>query len=719
MRPTFIAAAAAGAALAATPSAVAAEAAPTAAPTTEIVVLGSQLRNVELSGVASSVTVLDAQTIDAASHQHFQELTALVPNLNLSGEGSRARYYQIRGTGELEQYEGAPNPSVGFIIDDIDLSDIGGVATTYDLQTIEVLRGPQGTRYGANALAGLIYIRSAAPTPTPEGGIQLTAGSDETAGLGGFASGPVPGTGDELLYRIAVHNYGSDGFRHNDYLGRDDTARRDEFTARGKLRWQPADEFNAELTGLVVDLDNGYDDFAIENGYTTHSDDPGRDTQHTNAGALRLNLGPGEWAELISITTYAKSDIGYGFDADWGNPEYWAPYVYSFVQDFDRQRTTWSQELRLVSAPGTAVEWVGGLYLLNLSESNQRYDQGFCAADTCGEEIALDQTTSSRYRASNLAAYGEVRLPVATATQLALGLRWEQRRASYADSADARFSPTDRMLGGDVALIRELGSATTGWLKVARGYKAGGFNPSLAGIDFDEFPDLVVEPGQVEFEPEYLWNYEAGIRLAPLASRWNLAASVFYQDREDLQIKVPVQLRLGDPTTFVFFTDNADSGRTYGLELEGTWQPVDPLTLGVALGLLDTEIQEFDTRPELEGRELAHAPRYTFALYASWQNADGWFFRADYTGKDEFAIDYCQSPDCNDPRTPAYQLLDLRAGRRWDGVTVELWLKNALDEEYVTRGFYFGNEPPDFAPTFYTRLGDPRRAGLTVSYAFP
>jgi len=698
---------------------VAAEAAPTAAARPEIVVLASQLREVELSGVASSVTVLDAATIDAASHQHFQELTALVPNLNLSGEGSRARYYQIRGTGELEQYEGAPNPSVGFIIDDIDLSDIGGVATTYDLQSIEVLRGPQGTRYGANALAGLIYIRSNQPTATPTGGLQLTAGTDETAGLGGFASGPVPGTGDELLYRVALHNYGSDGFRTNDYLGRDDTTRRDEFTARGKLLWQPADGFSAELTGLLVDLDNGYDDFAIDNGYTTHSDQPGRDTQRTNAGALRLNLGAGDWAELISITTYARSEIGFGFDADWGNPEFWAPYVYSFLQDFDRERTTWSQELRLLSAPGAAVEWVGGLYLLNLSEANQRLDQGFCDLDTCGVEISLDQTANSRYRATNLAAYGEVRWPVAVATQLALGLRWEQRRARYADSSQARFSPTDRMLGGELSLVRELGPATTGWLKVARGYKAGGFNPSLAGLDFEAFPDLAVAPGQVEFEPEYLWNYEAGLRLAPPASRWNLAASVFYQDRSDLQIKVPVQLRPGDPTTFVFFTDNADSGRTYGLELESTWQPLDPLTLGLALGLLDTEIRRFDTRPELEGRELAHAPLYTFAVSAGWQNPTGWFARADYTGKDEFAIDYCQSPDCNDPTTPAYQLLDLRAGRQWDGITVELWLKNALDEQYVTRGFYFGNEPPAFAPTFYTRLGDPRRAGLTITIAFP
>ena len=89
--------------------------------------------------------------------------SAAFPNLNLSGEGSRARYFQLRGVGELEQYDGAPNPSIGFIVDDIDFSGLGSIATLFDIDRVEVLRGPQGTRYGANALGGLVYMRSQAP----------------------------------------------------------------------------------------------------------------------------------------------------------------------------------------------------------------------------------------------------------------------------------------------------------------------------------------------------------------------------------------------------------------------------------------------------------------------------------------------------------------------------------------------------------------------------
>ena len=148
--------------------------------TPEIVVLASQLREAELATVPVSVTQLDTAEIGAASLQHVEELTSLVPNFNWSGEGSRARYFQIRGTGELEQYDGAPNPSVGFVIDDIDLSGIGAVATTFDLKGIEVLRGPQGVRYGANALAGLIYVQGNEPTSTPVAELELSGGSDDT-----------------------------------------------------------------------------------------------------------------------------------------------------------------------------------------------------------------------------------------------------------------------------------------------------------------------------------------------------------------------------------------------------------------------------------------------------------------------------------------------------------------------------------------------------------
>ena len=100
---------------------------------------------------------------------------------------------RFAASGELEQYEGAPNPSVGFIIDDIDFSGIGSIATLFDLQQIEILRGPQGSRYGANALAGLVYVQSAEPTDAFSGTVRLGAGGDNALTAGMALGGPIGG----------------------------------------------------------------------------------------------------------------------------------------------------------------------------------------------------------------------------------------------------------------------------------------------------------------------------------------------------------------------------------------------------------------------------------------------------------------------------------------------------------------------------------------------
>ena len=115
-----------------------------------------------------------------------------VPNLNWAGGTSRPRYFQIRGIGEREQYEGAPNPSVGFLIDDIDFSGIGMPATLFDVERIEVLRGPQGMRYGANALAGLIVMRGAASRQTSSASRPKRRSASTTSeSVGAVATGPV------------------------------------------------------------------------------------------------------------------------------------------------------------------------------------------------------------------------------------------------------------------------------------------------------------------------------------------------------------------------------------------------------------------------------------------------------------------------------------------------------------------------------------------------
>ncbi len=673
----------------------------------EEIVVTAAFRDTALEALPVSVSVLDRDELRATTEQHFEEAIRQIPNLNLSGEGSRARYFQLRGVGELEQYEGSPNPSIGFVVDDIDFSGLGSVGTLFDVDRVEVLRGPQGTRYGANALGGLIYMRSLAPTPELAADFEATMGSDGAAALGAAVGGPI---NDALGYRASVHHYRSNGFRDNVYLGRDDTYGRDELTARGKLSWSAGDAVTVDVATLYVDIDNGYDAWAIDNGFRTYSDKPGRDAQRSAAASVRVSAELGR-VDLVSITSVADTDAVFSFDADWGNAEYWAPYVYDYVTSNDRERRTMSQEFRVLSKPGAMAagrgQWLLGVYALDLTESNDHSDVGmdniFC--DPC----TLDSSVRSDYDATNLALFGEVQIDVTERLSVTAGVRWERREADYVDSTGNRFGPADDMLGGELAADWRLAARRFAYVRLARGYKAGGFNVALAGQDFGIVDNL--SPENIEFDPESMTSLEAGVRATSSSGRLRVDVGVFAARRDDEQIKIPLQLRLGDPSSFLFVTANAERGELSGLEGAIEWQINDRVALSSTVGALRATVERFSLYPGLEGREQAHAPHYTYSVGASYRASIGWWARLDVSGMDAFYFDYS-----HDQRSSAYGIVDLSAGRNWGAWSVKLWARNLLDEEYAVRGFYFGNEPPDFPATLYTRLGDPRHYGVTLNY---
>src|SRR5690606_34164502 len=566
----------------------------------EEIVVTAEFREAEALALPRSVSVLGAGELDAARLQHFEEITLLVPNLNWSGEGSRARYFQIRGIGELEQYEGAPNPSVGFLIDDIDFSSLGAVTTLYDVDRVEVLRGPQGTRYGANALGGLVYVRSAAPPETFSADFELTGGNDGTSAYGAAAGGPL---GERAGYRVSLHRYESNGFRDNVYLGRDDTYGRDELSVRAKLRFDPGERVGIEVTALYFDMDNGYDAWTIDNGFDVHSDRPGRDEQRSVAAAVRMTAELDRF-DLVSITGINSTDALFSFDADWGNPDLWSPVVYDFFSRNDRQRDTLNQELRFLSKPGAIAggrgDWLVGVYVLDLEETNDRLDQGVLD-DGVFEPFVLDSPSASEYDATSFAVFGQLGFALTERLELTAGLRWERRDASYTDTYGNAFSPEDRMLGGELSLAWQLADGWTTYARLARGYKAGGFNVSFAGVDFDEVDN--VTPDQIEFDAESLVSLEAGVKGAWLDGRLRADIGVFEARRDDQQIKIPLQLRLGDPSSFLFLTENAEEGRHRGAEATVDWLATESVRLFGSLGWLDTEIVEFSVFSDLEGRE--------------------------------------------------------------------------------------------------------------------
>jgi outer membrane receptor protein involved in Fe transport len=621
-----------------------------------------------------------------------------VPNLNWSAGTSRPRYFQLRGIGELDQFQGAPNASVGFLIDDIDFSGIGMPATLFDLDQVEVLRGPQGTTYGANALAGLISVHTKAPSSEPELRAEATSGDFDTYGAGGVISGPL-GNSSSAAYRLVAQKYSSDGFRHNAFLNRDDTNGYDETTLRGKLHWSPAVALQLDFTTLYVDLDNGYDAFSIDNSRTTLSDKPGRDAQRSLGLATQAQYTGFYPFTLRSVTTFADSDIFYSFDGDWGNDRDWGVFgPYDFTSRFIRNRQTLSEDLRAVSTPGAEIagnaSWLAGLYVLHARENNDQLD-------LYNGDIYTALT--SRYESTNLAGYGEVNIDLAHGTQLRVGARLEHRHADYIDSSGLGFAPGETMAGGHISLEHSLKSRGNLYATLSRGYRAGGFN---IGADIPE--------ARRTFDAEYLWNLETGFKGWAADGRVQAQADVFYMRRTSQQVPTSVQLVPNNPLTFVFFTDNAARGENYGLEASLAWYATRSLELSGSLGLLQTRYigYQFGDR-NLDGREQAHAPQYQFAFAAQYRHPAGFIARLDTQSVDDFYFDAS-----NDERSRPYTLVNLKLGYERRNWAAYAWARNLFNEGYAMRGFYFINDPANPVDQRYVQSGDPRQVGVTLNYSF-
>jgi iron complex outermembrane recepter protein len=695
-----------------------------AAPADELteVVVTATLRASPSALLPQSLSVLDAATLKSAGVQHFGDVLNLVPNLIAAGGTSRPRYFQLRGVGEQEQYQGAPNPSVGFVIDDIDFSGVGMPATLFDAEQIEVLRGPQGTAYGANALAGLINMRTRAAGGEFNARAELTAGDYGThsAGLAiGGGTGAAGAEGAALGWRLAAQQYRSNGFRRDVFLKRNNTNGLDEQLLRGKLHWQMGATVTADLTLMHANLNNGYDAWAIDNTRVTQSDKPGRDSQRSNGAALRITATlPG--GELRSVTSSADSRIVFAFDGDWGNDAFWArqsacvpdPSLcvpYDFTSNTQRQRRTLAQDLRLVGNDehrlAGRVRWLVGAYALRLTEDNAQLD--LYNGD-------VYRQIASAYAATNSALYAQLDWPLSESVSLSSGLRLEQRQAHYSDSDGNRFAPTNHMAGGNLSLQWQRSAQQQRYLTLARGFRAGGFNISTS-----------IPAARRQFRPEYLWNLEAGIKRRSRGGRLSSTAALFYMRRVDQQVSTSLQTDPSDPLTYQFYTDNAARGENAGFEAQLDWHVTERWRLGGSLALLRARYLDFSYNivtydaqgnpkvelRDLSGREQEYAPASQLALKATWQHPRGWFVRMDTQIQSRYFFSAS-----HDQRAEARTLVNLRAGWEQGVWSVSGWLRNAFDANYALHGFYFQNEPPDFATKRYTSPGEPRQIGVTLRY---
>ncbi len=668
----------------------------------EKILVTGDFQKESIQTLSASASLFSDHEINQRGAKFLDEMLASAANVNFTSGASRGRYVQIRGVGLRSQFVDPINPSVGLVIDGINYSGLGGSSLLFDVDQVEIYRGPQGTRFGADALAGMIQMESATPTLDPSVKVQLGAGNYNS-----YEAGIAAGTGitDDTAVRASIYQRESDGYVENRYLNKD-TQQQDELVSRFKLHSQLTNSLRTELSVHYIDINNGYDAFTLDNSRYSVADEPGEDNQESIAVGLANTYTGFDLFDVSLNVSGIDSELLYSFDEDWVCNDEAQPglcaaglheWGYSSTDTYLRDRKDQAAELQF---NGKSGEWVAGIYYQGREVDLER------------QYTWLTQPFTSNYETSNIAAYGQVATPIGPKTTLITGLRVEQYQGDYIDNNGFIEETDDVMVGGKLALEYQVIDRTMIYTSITRGYKAGGINSEALAKAKDEGLNLDADffANHTSFAPEYLWSGEFGVKGSSLDDRFVLRLAAFYMYREDMQLK-SWQV---EGQKFTGYIDNASSGENYGLEIEGSFQATDNLLLTGSAGYLHTEINDFVAQSGLDqdGRDQAQAPKYQYAFTARYNFTPALYASIGVEGKDDYYFS-----DSHNSKAPSTNLVNASFGYESDNWSINAWARNLFDEDVPTRGFEFGNDPLDgYATHTYTQLGEPMVAGVTFIY---
>ncbi|MDQ8195067.1 TonB-dependent receptor [Coraliomargarita sp. SDUM461004] len=697
-------------------------------------VVTGELWESDIQKTTASVTVFDQAALENSGTQHFEDVIHSIPNLTWTGGTSRPRYIQIRGIGENSQFEGeTPDSAVRFLIDDIDLTGVGTVGNLFDVQQVEVLRGPQAGAFGANAAGGVIKIVSNEPTPYWTGQTEVTVGNDDLRSAGFAVGGPLLESDPEkLTFRLSANKLVQNGFRDNHYFDRDDSNERDELSTRLNLRWIATTDWQFDTTLFYADANNGYDEWSLNNTeFDTYSDQIGRDEQESMAGSIRTTWTGLETVDVTNILSGTQTDSVYSYDNDWGAGYVAWPFASGYLGflQIDREREVYSNDLRFDSsaqedALGFIDRWTLGLYYQKLEEDSVAdYDDDFGTMDA-----------TSSYENESFALYAQAAHDLSEQTRIILGLRIEQydvetsSTGADTDYYDGRLSNGNSsedgtLWGGKLTIEHDINDKHMLFASAARGYKAGGANVSTFSFDFDP----------KTYEDETLYNFELGLRSNWADGAISTQITGFYLHRKNAQLRDSV----GAGGFFRYLTVNGNDAAHLGLEAEVSWYISENWSISAGLGLLETERDSYTALDsdesidedldaddiddpvavEIDSRTLANAPSYNYHLRVNYQPQSGLFAHAEVTGSDS----YYESNSHNEKRSE-FATVNAAIGYRYDNWTFTLWAKNLFDEGYEKRVFAFDNFHPDDnyneVERRYENPANPRTFGVTANYSW-
>jgi len=699
----------------------------------EEIIVTAGFRDFALMKSAGSISVIGEQLIHDRAARHFDETLSVLPNVNFSAGGTRARFIQIRGLGDLEQFVDPKHfPSVGITIDEVEVGTTATGAILMDVDQIELLRGPQGTEFGANALAGMINIRTQEPAASPGGYLSSGYANFDTWHVGAGVSGPLS---ESLRGRLTMQQNKSDGYYRNAFLGKDDNNKRDELAVRGKLQWSGRRGAKIRLSAAYADIDGGYDAFSLDNVRATLSDNPGHDQQESIALAVKASWPVLDGASWETLLSWREHDEDYAFDEDWvfagfcDGRRCQPALEFSATDQLALKKDVLALDMRLKSeqaAPG----WVVGLYAQRRDEDLQR--QRFVVF-------------SSQYESERYAVYGQLQVEPADNWRVTAGLRYEHYADKYRDSNALITASSERYWSGQLSLEYRHSHHTFLYARLARGVKPGGVNteassdfPVIAKAEQERLereaentkasadPPLMrpsFQPfllSRQQFETETLFNKEIGLKGRYLDDALTLRLTLFHMERGNAQL----ESFLWDANTFIFtgFLDSSSDAENYGAEMEIAGQLSERVGLFAngaylktrvdALTVFDLDTAEFVSRNK---RAQTKAPGWQYNFGLTLRVNEKLRGRFEIEGRDKSFFGYYHNGQLD-----SYMLAHASVSYKLGELTLQAWVRNLFNEDYQIHGLYFANDPRDaFAVNrSYYQFGEPRVYGLNASYHF-
>lgn len=641
-----------------------------------------------------SISELDASSNRESGFIRTDSILERLPNVTWSAGTSRPRFILIRGVGDLDQYAGSGLPAVTILSDGLNVSGLGQGLSLFDSRVTRFERGPTGFFGGPSSLAGLVSLESGISEFDSQNAI--TSVIESSVGTGGVRSiAARTAFGERNSFgTISAEMAHQDGFLRNAYLGRADTNHLDTATVKGSYtnRWG----FGNSITFNAVTRQNndGYDAFTIDNTRTVRSDKPGSDDLGLLGGAVRSTVFIDPKLRLDVDASTLRAQSTYSYDGDWGNDAFWFPYLpydYFSITNRDRHLSTASGKLTFGGERSFMVQV--GVFGQSLSETSSELD--YAGSDPY---TALD----SKFGDDRYAVHASVSEYISPSVRTWFATRIEQQRVSLqSDIQNLDHNYTAPLF--QMGIEHFTSPQTSVFLKGSRGWRGGGFNVG-AQIPTD----------RISFKPEYLTEISTGLKHELEHPNDFLELSLFRAYRYDQQVRLELQTDPSDPLSFVYITDNAARGDTLGLEASSAIHVSSSVSLNSSVALLDATFSKFDGgRPELQHRDAAIAPNWRVNLDARYQVTSRWFTKLGVVSTDRYYFD-----DANDAQSASISLLNGSFGYESGPWSVVFWGQNLLDKRYAVRGFFFGNEPPDFTPKRYIQRGVPLSGGMTVNYSF-